>query len=205
MPSSGVQFSPQRPTLAAPESREPDGPLADHAYSERRQAGARSGPSLSGNDPNYYQLLGVAFTATSDEIRRAYRSAMKETHPDRHQGPGREAGRARAEDQAKLLNRAYATLSKPESRCQYDQTIRTQAMQDQLMSRYVGGFVEQWQSREAEQVMRATPTDADRREQARDTRHAMVTLLTAFVALTLIMIVLVVLYAVGQTLVNAIF
>ncbi len=205
MPPSGVQFLPWRPGLVAPESRGPDGALADHAYSDRRQAGARSEPNLSGNEPNYYQLLGVAFTATSDEIRRAYRTAMKEMHPDRHQGPGREAGRARAEDQAKLLNRAYATLSKPESRRQYDQTIRTQAMQDELMSRYVGGFVEQWQSREAEQFMRPTPTDAERREQARDTRQAMVTLLTAFVALTVIIVVLVVLYAVGQTLVNAIF
>jgi curved DNA-binding protein CbpA len=146
-------------------------------------------------------LLGVAFTATSDEIRRAYRAGMMEMHPDRHQG----ADRARAEDQARLLNRAYATLSKPESRRQYDQTIRTQTMQDELMSRYVGGFVEQWQSREAEQAMRATPTDADRREQARDTRQAMITLLTAFVVLTLIIIGLVVLYAVGQELVNAIF
>ena len=168
------------------------GRLLDHFGIEK--------PTISYHDHNEQDRA-----ATSDEIRRAYRTAMKEMHPDRHQGPGREAGRARAEDQAKLLNRAYATLSKPESRRQYDQTIRTQAMQDELMSRYVGGFVEQWQSREAEQFMRPTPTDAERREQARDTRQAMVTLLTAFVALAVIIIVLVVLYAVGQTLVNALF
>jgi DnaJ-class molecular chaperone len=178
--------------------------LTDHASSDRRQAGARSGPNLTGSDPNYYQLLGVAFDATSDEIRRAYRTAMKEKHPDRQQGPDREAGRARAEDQARLLNRAYATLSKPESRRQYDQTIRAQAMQDELMSRYVGGFVEQWQTREAQQFMH-TPSEAERREQARDSRQAMITLLTAFVVMALLIIVLVVLYGLGEALVNAIF
>lgn len=174
--------------------------MADHAYSDRRQAGARSGPGPSGNDPNYYQLLGVTFGATSDEIRRAYRAAMKETHPDRQQA----AARARAEDQARLLNRAYATLSKPESRRQYDQTIRTQVMQDELMSRYTGGFVEQWQSREAQQFDQ-TLTEADRREQARGTRQAMLTLLTVFVVLTAIFVLLVVLYGLGQAVVNAIF
>jgi curved DNA-binding protein CbpA len=152
------------------------------------------------DDPNYYELLGVTFAASPEEIRRAYRSAMKEIHPDRQ----RAAGRARAEEQAKLLNRAYATLSKPESRRRYDQTIRAQVMQDQIMSRYVGGFVEQWQERDGEQFRRA-PTAADRREQAQANRSALISLLTAFVVLTVVVLGLVLLFALGEALVSAVF
>jgi curved DNA-binding protein CbpA len=152
------------------------------------------------DDPNYYELLGVTFAASTEEIRRAYRTAMKEIHPDRQ----RAAGRARAEEQAKLLNRAYATLSKPESRRRYDQTIRAQVVQDQIMSRYVGGFVEQWQERDGESLRR-TPTAADRREQAQANRSAMVSLLTAFVVLTVVVLGLVLLFALGEALVSAVF
>lgn len=152
------------------------------------------------DDPNYYELLGVTFTASAEEIRRAYRGAMKEIHPDRQ----RASGRARAEEQAKLLNRAYATLSKPAARRQYDQTIRAQVVQDQIMSRYVGGFVDQWQERDGEQLKRA-PTAADRREQAQANRSALVSLLTAFVVLTVVVVGLVLLVALGEALVGTLF
>jgi curved DNA-binding protein CbpA len=182
---------------------EPEGPLAEHAYSDRRrQQGARSGPSPPPDvdDPNYYELLGVAFDASAAEIRRAYRAAMKEIHPDRQ----RAAARARAEEQAKLLNRAYATLSKPATRLQYDQTIRAQVIQDQIMSRYVGGFVEQWQDRDGAQLRR-TPTAADRREQAQANRGALVSLLTAFVVLMVVVVGFVLLISLGEALVSAVF
>lgn len=152
------------------------------------------------DDPNFYELLGVTFTASAEEIRRAYRGAMKEIHPDRQ----RASRRARAEEQAKLLNRAYATLSKPAARRQYDQTIRAQVVQDQIMSRYVGGFVDQWQERDGEQFKR-TPTAADRREQAQANRSALVSLLTAFVVLTVVVVGLVLLVAIGEALVSTLF
>ncbi len=152
------------------------------------------------DDPNYYELLGVAFAAPAEEIRRAYRAAMKEIHPDRQ----RAEGRARADEAAKLLNPAYATLSKPESRREYDQTIRAQVVQDQIMGRYVGGFVDQWQTSDGEQLNRA-PSAAAKREQAQANRDALVTLVTAFVVLAVIVLGLVLLYALGEALVSALF
>ena len=38
------------------------------------------------------------------------------------------------------LNHAYATLTDPIRRKQYDQSIRSEAMQSEIMGRYVGGF-----------------------------------------------------------------
>ena len=84
--------------------------------------------------PDYYKLLGVAYTATPDEIRRAYRTAMKEIHPDRQTPEARLA----AEERAKTLNVAYTTLSQPESRRKYDTALRASAVQEQIMSRYTG-------------------------------------------------------------------
>lgn len=171
--------------------------MADGASSGRRaDAGARSGPPPPDlDDPNYYELLGVTFAASAEEIRRAYRSAMKEIHPDRQ----RAEGRARAEEAAKLLNRAYATLAKPVSRRAYDQTIQAQVIQDQIMGRYVGGFMPEMQEQPTNQFRRP-PSAAERREQARANRNALITLVIAFLVLVALVVVIVLLFAVIETL-----
>lgn len=64
------------------------------------------------DDP--YTTLGVARTATADEIRRAYRGAAKKSHPDLH--PGDKAAEARF----KTINAANDILSDPEKRGQFD-------------------------------------------------------------------------------------
>lgn len=181
---------------------QPDEALAERAYSDRQRTagpGSTRPPVPDVDDPNFYELLGVPFAATPDEIRRAYRLAMKRIHPDRQ----RAEGRARAEEQAKLLNRAYATLSKPLARRDYDRTIRAQVVQDQIMSRYVGGFMTEMQDQHGSQLKR-TPTAADKREQAQATRGALLSLLTAFVVLTAIILAIVILYALAESLFNAV-
>jgi curved DNA-binding protein CbpA len=67
------------------------------------------------DDP--YQILGVPSTATADQIRAAYRSAVTRYHPDRHQGNPLADLAAR---KLTALNGAYELLSDPGRRAQYD-------------------------------------------------------------------------------------
>jgi molecular chaperone DnaJ len=61
-----------------------------------------------------YETLGVAPTATQDEIKKAFRSLARKHHPDANPGdPG-------AEDRFKEINAAYEILSDPEKRQRYD-------------------------------------------------------------------------------------
>src|SRR5271155_3121721 len=64
------------------------------------------------DDP--YTLLGVARTATSDEIRAAYRKLAKKHHPDLN--PGNKT----AEDLFKRVSSANDLLSDPEKRERFD-------------------------------------------------------------------------------------
>jgi curved DNA-binding protein CbpA len=84
---------------------------------------------------NYYQVLNVPFGSTKEEITRAYRQLMRLTHPDQFRDPHE---RGKAEERAKLINAAYAVLSKPETRQAYDSVMRKTVLSDALMQRYTG-------------------------------------------------------------------
>jgi molecular chaperone DnaJ len=60
---------------------------------------------------DYYEILGISKTASPDEIKKAFRRAAIEHHPDRG---GNEA-------QFKKINEAYEVLKDPEKRKRYDQ------------------------------------------------------------------------------------
>ena len=68
---------------------------------------------------NYYELLGIASTASQKEIKQAYIKKVKEWHPDKN--PDR---RAEAEEKTKILNQAYHLLSDPAGRKNYDRMLR---------------------------------------------------------------------------------
>ncbi|WP_028582889.1 DnaJ C-terminal domain-containing protein [Desulfogranum mediterraneum] len=62
----------------------------------------------------YYQKLGVAKDASAAEIKKAYRKLALKHHPDKNPGD------AESERKFKEISEAYAVLSDPEKRQQYD-------------------------------------------------------------------------------------
>ena len=64
---------------------------------------------------DYYEMLGVAKTATADEIKKAYRKKAIQYHPDRNPGD------KEAEEKFKEAAEAYEVLSNPDKRSRYDQ------------------------------------------------------------------------------------
>ncbi|MDH3360124.1 MAG: DnaJ domain-containing protein [Desulfobulbaceae bacterium] len=63
---------------------------------------------------DYYKLLGVNKTASADEIKKAYRKLALKYHPDRN------PDNKQAEEKFKKISEAYAVLSDPGKRKQYD-------------------------------------------------------------------------------------
>ena len=61
-----------------------------------------------------YEVLGVAKTATPEEIRKAYGQLAKKLHPDLNPGD------KRAEERFKEVSAANDLLSDPEKRRRYD-------------------------------------------------------------------------------------
>ncbi|WP_415398866.1 J domain-containing protein [Synechococcus sp. W4D4] len=68
---------------------------------------------------NHYELLEVPSEASTQELRRAFRSLSKRYHPDTTELPEDEAREA-----FRRLQQAYLTLSDPERRRSYDATLR---------------------------------------------------------------------------------
>ncbi len=63
---------------------------------------------------DFYEILGVAKSATQDEIKKAYRKVAMQHHPDRN--PGDKA----SEEKFKEAAEAYEILSDADKRAQYD-------------------------------------------------------------------------------------
>lgn len=69
---------------------------------------------------DYYEVLGVASDASSEELKRAYRKLTMRFHPDRHQGKS-EAEQKKLAAEFQEVKEAYETLSDPDKRALYNQ------------------------------------------------------------------------------------
>jgi len=63
---------------------------------------------------DYYEVLGVKKDSSAQDIKKAYRKLAMKYHPDRNKGE------KEAEEKFKKISEAYAVLSDPEKRKQFD-------------------------------------------------------------------------------------
>src|SRR6202451_890364 len=64
---------------------------------------------------DYYESLGVARTASAEEIKKSFRKLAREYHPDVAKD------KKKAEERFKEINEAYEVLSDPDKRKKYDE------------------------------------------------------------------------------------
>ncbi len=66
------------------------------------------------SDADYYKILGVEKNASAEEIKKKYRKLAMKYHPDKTKGD------KASEEKFKQISEAYAVLSDPEKRKEYD-------------------------------------------------------------------------------------
>src|SRR5439155_11097631 len=68
---------------------------------------------MASNKRDYYEVLGVARSASDEEVKKAFRRLAKQYHPDANKEPGAEARFVE-------INEAYEVLSDSQKRSAYD-------------------------------------------------------------------------------------
>ncbi len=66
------------------------------------------------SEPDYYEVLNIAPSASARQIKQAYRKLSFRNHPDRNQAS------LEANNKMQKINEAYDTLSDPIKRREYD-------------------------------------------------------------------------------------
>jgi molecular chaperone DnaJ len=87
--------------------------------------------SQSWIDKDFYAILGVPKSASTDEIKKAYRKLALQYHPDRNPGP-------EGEEKFKEIGEAYHVLSDATKRAEYDRL--KDAVRSGVGAGFPGGF-----------------------------------------------------------------
>lgn len=120
--------------------------------------------------PTYYQLLGLAPSANSEEIRQAYRQLAKAYHPDANPNPASVA-------RFQVLNEAHRVLSDPGLRKQYDLLLQAEAMRRRMTpEQQIEAFV-------AHHAQPFDPAKKVRRNARKDFLRSMTVILTGMAVL----------------------
>lgn len=149
---------------------------------------------------NHYKLLELPYSASRKQIIAAYRTQMRQWHPDRFQGEDK----SQAEEYAKRLNLAYSVLSDAHKREEYDRSLRVEAIQSELMERYVAGY-SGWNlggSAPAADAPRRARSTAEQQEMRNSGNRAIIGVIMAFAFLALLAMGLQLIFAILQAIVN---
>ena len=84
---------------------------------------------------DYYRVLGVARSASDDEIKKAYRKLALKYHPDKNQAPG-------AEEKFKEIGEAYEVLKDPKMKQRYDAGVDPENLKGGMPGFGMGGGVD---------------------------------------------------------------
>ena len=77
---------------------------------------SKEGPP-NNNSVDYYDVLGVSIISSPDEIKSAYRKLVLKNHPDKNKD-------CDSTEKMASINRAYAVLSDPKKRFEYDESVK---------------------------------------------------------------------------------
>ncbi|CAL1382416.1 unnamed protein product [Linum trigynum] len=86
------------------------------AVSSSQSSSSGAEAAINGHQ-NYYSVLGIDRTASSADIKKAYRLLARQYHPD-------VSKHSQAGEMFKSIRRAYETLSNEVTRTQYDRVLR---------------------------------------------------------------------------------
>ena len=103
-------------------------------------------------DPDYYAILGIAKTASPDEIKKAYQRLARDNHPDRIRDPEQ---KAEADRRFQLITEAYNQLRDEKARREYDRTLdrKVRTPEEEARLFFKNGELQE-QSREYENALR---------------------------------------------------
>lgn len=122
----------------------------------------------AGDARGFYQVLGVARTASTDEINRARKRELRKWHPD-HASEDERAERGR---RATLINEAAETLLDSTRRYRYDREPSGTPREDDDRREQAAARAEQARRASAEEARRAAAEANRRAAQARAQRDA---------------------------------